>query len=63
MNADFQLCQSYPSILYVPRCMDITSVRECAAFRAQGRLPVLCYFGRRRHNALVRCADAAAMPR
>ena len=34
--------------------MDVVSIRECASFRAQSRLPVLSYFNKKRHNALVR---------
>ena len=57
MNADFQLCKSYPPILWVPRSLDSTFIRECAYFRSQGRFPTLAYFYKRYNNALLRCAQ------
>ena len=62
LNADFQLCHSYPAILYIPRCLDSSTVRECAQFRAQNRLPALCYFNKKRQNALVRSGLWSTLP-
>ena len=49
MNQSFQLCMSYPSILVGPASLDESSpesqrvIRQCAAFRSEGRLPSLTW--------------------
>jgi hypothetical protein len=56
INADHEVCPTYPQVWYVPRCLDDGTVRESAAFRSKGRLPVLSYF-HRNGAAIVRCAQ------
>eukprot|EP00042_Codosiga_hollandica_P046702 m.494517 g.494517 ORF g.494517 m.494517 type:complete len:655 (+) comp57289_c0_seq2:1597-3561(+) len=57
VNVEYGVCLSYPAVVYVPRLLDEDTVRGSAAFRAQSRFPALCFYNRRRQNALVRCGQ------
>ena len=43
LNADYTLCATYPRCLAVPASASLDLMREVAAFRTRGRLPVLCW--------------------
>ena len=43
LNADYTLCSTYPRCLAVPASASLDLMREVAAFRTRGRLPVLCW--------------------
>ena len=60
INGDYSMCPSYPRELYVPRVVDTGSLRESAKYRSKGRLPVLCWYNKRKGNAIVRCAQPRA---
>eukprot|EP00729_Bicosta_minor_P017639 gene17639-14086_t len=57
LNKGYQICPTYPSVWYVPRCLDDGTVKESAAFRSKGRLPILTYYHKKRGSAIVRCAQ------
>mmetsp|Transcript_17432 Transcript_17432/g.51577 ORF Transcript_17432/g.51577 Transcript_17432/m.51577 type:complete len:1083 (-) Transcript_17432:189-3437(-) len=57
VNAGYEVCPTYPSVWYVPRCLDDDTMVRSAAFRSKGRLPVLCWYNKRVGNSLVRCAQ------
>ena len=40
LNENYGMCNTYPKRLLVPSSVDDKIVRECAAFRTKGRLPV-----------------------
>lgn len=43
MNNDYLLCDTYPSLLFVPSNADKTILLGSSRFRSKGRLPVLTY--------------------
>lgn len=56
MNEAYQLCATYPSVLYLPRSASTSIITGSASFRSKGRLPVLSYlFGNK--ASISRCAQ------
>eukprot|EP00741_Cyanophora_paradoxa_P014680 tig00020816_g14158.t1 len=56
INANYDVCSTYPSVVVVPANVDDATLAASAAFRARGRFPILAY----RHwngAALVRCGQ------
>lgn len=51
VNKDFSVCQSYPSLVAVPKNIDDEALRKIATFRQGGRFPVLSYYHRK--NGMV----------
>ncbi|KAH8966590.1 hypothetical protein BDL97_03G033800 [Sphagnum fallax] len=43
VNANYNVCPTYPSLLVMPASFSDEEVQQAAAFRARGRLPVLCW--------------------
>ncbi|KAJ7373757.1 hypothetical protein OS493_011366 [Desmophyllum pertusum] len=62
INQEFLLCSSYPPLCYVPAEIQDFTLRECAAFRSKGRLPVLCWFNVKKGNFIMRCAQPKTGP-
>lgn len=56
INREFKLCNTYPSVLCVPKLADDELLRGSSAFRSKGRLPVLSYL---HHNGatISRCSQ------
>lgn len=48
-NDQFELCDTYPQIIYVPASTTKSMLRASAKFRSRGRLPVLTYL---HHNGV-----------
>ncbi|CAB3988741.1 myotubularin-related 2-like isoform X3 [Paramuricea clavata] len=63
MNTDYETCHSYPRFFYVPAGVEDGILRKCADFRSKGRLPVLCWFNKKRGNFIMRCAQPRTGPR
>lgn len=42
-NKDYALCDTYPSVLYVPATVEKKDILGSSSFRSKGRLPVLTY--------------------
>jgi len=63
MNAKYQLCMSYPEILVGPTSLDVATadgqrtVRQCAAFRSEQRLPALTWAEPRGGASIWRCSQ------
>jgi len=63
MNAQYQLCMSYPEILVGPASLDVATadgqrvVRQCAAFRSEQRLPALTWAEPRGGASIWRCSQ------
>ncbi|XP_037303463.1 myotubularin-related protein 6 isoform X1 [Manduca sexta] len=55
-NKDYELCDTYPSEIYVPARASTAVLLGSASFRSRGRLPVLAYL---HHNkaAIARCSQ------
>ncbi|CAG5053971.1 unnamed protein product [Parnassius apollo] len=55
-NKDYELCDTYPSEVYVPARASTAILLGSASFRSRGRLPVLAYL---HHNkaAITRCSQ------
>lgn len=43
-NSDFDLCDTYPPLIYVPASATKAMLIGSSRFRSRGRLPVLTYF-------------------
>lgn len=62
INQEFLLCSSYPPLFYVPAEIQDSTLKECAAFRSKGRLPVLCWYNFKKGNFIMRCAQPKTGP-
>ncbi|XP_020624382.1 uncharacterized protein LOC110061862 [Orbicella faveolata] len=62
INQAFLLCSSYPPLFYVPAEIQDSTLKECAAFRSKGRLPVLCWYNVKKENFIMRCAQPKTGP-
>ena len=56
LNLTYELCSTYPSILYVPAAASRQIVQASAVFRSKGRLPVLSYL-HPNGASICRCAQ------
>jgi len=43
LNRSYELCDSYPRVLFVPATATESMLRASASFRSKGRLPILSY--------------------
>lgn len=57
INKNFEICDSYPQILIVPAAATDDLLREAAAFRSRGRLPVLTWHHPYNGASLTRCSQ------
>lgn len=57
-NGDYDMTRTYPAVIVVPRNMDNAQIRQAAAFRSQGRLPVVTY----RHAGTEAVLTRSAQP-
>jgi hypothetical protein len=55
VNANYQLCESYPSLLVVPASVPDSDLVEAANFRAKKRIPAICWRHPENGAVLVRC--------
>lgn len=57
LNANYELCGSYPSVLVVPASVTDDEIIAVSQFRSEQRVPVLCW-GRQRDSASIwRCSQ------
>lgn len=59
INENYQICNTYPSRLYVPKLAHKESLILSAKFRSKGRLPVLTYL-HYNQAAICRCSQPLA---
>jgi hypothetical protein len=57
LNNSYELCSTYPEVLYVPAAISDEDVQEVATFRSKQRLPALSWIHPTSHAAIVRCAQ------
>ncbi|CAF0845017.1 unnamed protein product [Brachionus calyciflorus] len=43
LNSNYEICSTYPNILFVPSSVSDVIIQSSAGFRSRGRLPVLSY--------------------
>ncbi|KAH1185642.1 hypothetical protein KIL84_018391 [Mauremys mutica] len=56
-NRNYEICDSYPRELYVPRTASKPVIVGSSKFRSKGRFPVLSYYHRDKEAAICRCSQ------
>ncbi|XP_026173215.1 myotubularin isoform X2 [Mastacembelus armatus] len=57
INKNYELCDTYPTVLAVPFKSKEEDLRRVAAFRSRGRIPVLSWIHRENQAVIVRCSQ------
>ncbi|GFR60593.1 myotubularin-related protein [Elysia marginata] len=57
LNSQYELCDTYPSLLYVPANATTPVLVGSSKFRSRGRLPVLSYLHGENNATLTRCSQ------
>ncbi|EDO34710.1 predicted protein [Nematostella vectensis] len=57
LNKDYELCDTYPNILYVPKSATKEVLVGSSRFRSRGRLPVLSFYHKSTQAAVCRCSQ------
>ncbi|XP_045920269.1 myotubularin isoform X1 [Micropterus dolomieu] len=57
INKNYELCDTYPTMLAVPFKSKEEDLRRVAAFRSRGRIPVLSWIHRENQAVIVRCSQ------
>ncbi|XP_076467720.1 phosphatidylinositol-3,5-bisphosphate 3-phosphatase MTMR8-like isoform X2 [Babylonia areolata] len=60
LNKKYELCDTYPSLLYVPASASTPVLVGSSKFRSRGRLPVLSYLHRENQAAVTRSSQPMA---
>uniref|UniRef100_A0A3Q2NXF2 Myotubularin related protein 1 n=1 Tax=Fundulus heteroclitus TaxID=8078 RepID=A0A3Q2NXF2_FUNHE len=62
MNLHYELCDTYPSILVLPKNMTEEDIKQVASFRAKRRLPVLSWIHPESQATIMRCSQPLVGP-
>ncbi|TRY92950.1 hypothetical protein DNTS_016093 [Danionella cerebrum] len=57
INRNYELCDTYPTILVVPYKASEEDLRRVASFRSRCRIPVLSWFHKENHAVITRCSQ------
>ncbi|XP_022689536.1 myotubularin-related protein 6-like isoform X2 [Varroa jacobsoni] len=57
INSNYQICNTYSALLWVPAGASEQQLIECSRFRSKGRLPVLTYYHKVNGAAISRCSQ------
>jgi len=57
VNQEYQLCDTYPTILGLPARTTLEDLQEVAKFRSRGRIPVLSWIHPETQVTITRCAQ------
>ncbi|XP_056156352.1 myotubularin [Lampris incognitus] len=57
INKNYELCDTYPTILAVPFKATEEDLRRVASFRSRGRIPVLSWIHRENQAVITRCSQ------
>ncbi|XP_071020154.1 myotubularin-like isoform X5 [Oncorhynchus clarkii lewisi] len=57
INANYELCDTYPTILVVPFKATEEDLRKVCTFRSRGRIPVLSWIHRENQAVICRCSQ------
>lgn len=62
INLNFEVCQTYPEILYLPNSKEITDdiFKEAAQYRTKCRFPTLVYYNRKTNGSIWRSSQNKA---
>jgi myotubularin-related protein 1/2 len=58
-NVDYELCDTYPTAIWVPSAFPGDSLAAAAAFRSRNRLPALAYYYAPNGATITRCSQPA----
>uniref|UniRef100_A0A672IAK4 Uncharacterized protein n=1 Tax=Salarias fasciatus TaxID=181472 RepID=A0A672IAK4_SALFA len=56
-NANYDLCDTYPTVLVVPFQSQEEDLKRVSAFRSRGRIPVLSWIHRENKAVITRCSQ------
>ena len=56
-NATFDVCDTYPSIVVVPKLIDDITLKTAASFRSKKRFPTLCWRSNENLCTISRCSQ------
>ncbi|XP_066496387.1 myotubularin-related protein 1 isoform X3 [Tiliqua scincoides] len=62
INSTYELCDTYPAVLVVPTSVKDDDLSRVAAFRAKGRVPVLCWIHPESQATITRCSQPLVGP-
>uniref|UniRef100_A0A665ULG2 Myotubularin n=1 Tax=Echeneis naucrates TaxID=173247 RepID=A0A665ULG2_ECHNA len=57
INKNYELCDTYPTVLAVPFKSKEEDLRRVATFRSRGRIPVLSWIHRENQAVIIRCSQ------
>ena len=57
LNEKYQICESYPRSLVVPRSISDTMLKHTVRYRSKNRFPALSYFYKENGCSIVRCSQ------
>ncbi|MPC20705.1 Myotubularin-related protein 2 [Portunus trituberculatus] len=57
INEQYELCETYPAVWAVPAAASDNDLRNVAAFRSRGRIPVLSWIHPESQATITRCAQ------
>lgn len=57
INENYEICDSYPTVLAVPAQATDDDLRAVAAFRSRGRIPVLSWIHPESQATITRCSQ------
>lgn len=57
LNKDYQMCDTYPSILYLPASASTSLLIGSSRFRSRGRLPALSFYYKNTKASICRCSQ------
>uniref|UniRef100_A0A8C1G1Y7 Myotubularin n=1 Tax=Cyprinus carpio TaxID=7962 RepID=A0A8C1G1Y7_CYPCA len=57
INKNYELCDTYPTILVVPYKATDEDLKRVATFRSRCRIPVLSWFHKENHAVITRCSQ------
>uniref|UniRef100_A0A8C2PUB8 Myotubularin n=1 Tax=Cyprinus carpio TaxID=7962 RepID=A0A8C2PUB8_CYPCA len=57
INKNYELCDTYPTILVVPYKATDEDLKRVATFRSRCRIPVLSWFHKENHAVIMRCSQ------
>ncbi|KAK3099384.1 hypothetical protein FSP39_003635, partial [Pinctada imbricata] len=60
LNQNYELCDTYPSHIFVPTSANTPVLVGSSKFRSRGRLPALSYLHRNNQAAICRCSQPLA---
>uniref|UniRef100_A0A8C5EIJ5 phosphatidylinositol-3,5-bisphosphate 3-phosphatase n=1 Tax=Gouania willdenowi TaxID=441366 RepID=A0A8C5EIJ5_GOUWI len=62
MNSNYELCDTYPSVLVIPTHISEEDIKRVAMFRAKRRIPVLSWIHPESQATIVRCSQPLVGP-